>query len=131
MSVNALQIHTPFLTAPLRFFKKTLIEVKMYGSFQKLHFFRNYKPTVYTSKRQTSDWLFGKAKKASLLLQKLYLIGKNHQSGNGTQRNVRIPQCKIYFYTLSNHSSRLLMYFFEKKKKTWNVHIINFTIYRV
>ena len=117
MSVNALQIHTPFLTAPLRFFKKTLIEVKMYGSFQKLHFFRNYKPTVYTSKRQTSDWLFGKAKKASLLLQKLYLIGKNHQSGNGTQRNVRIPQCKIYFYTLSNHSSRLLMYFFEKKKK--------------
>ena len=89
MSVNALQIHTPFLTAPLRFLlKKPLIEVKMYGSFQKLHFFRNYKPTVYTSKRQTSDWLFGKAKKASLLLQKLYLIGKNHQSGNGAHKEM-------------------------------------------
>ena len=99
VSVYALQIHTPFLTAPLKFL-----------FFKNCTFFVIRNPLyMYTSKRQTSDWLFGKAKKASLLLQKLYLIGKNHQSGNGTQRDVRIPQCKIYFYTLSNHSSRLLL----------------------
>ena len=101
------------------------------GAFKNCTFFGIRNPLcICTSKRQTSDWLFGKAKKASLLLQKLYLIGKNHQSGNGTQRDVRIPQCKIYFYTLSNHSSRLLPYVFFWKN-TRNIHIINFTMYRI